>query len=295
MKTPSFLNDLIDTKYNVLSLGAGVQSSTMAFMAAHGEIKPMPDFAVFADTQAEPPEVYEWLEYLIDKLPFPVHIVTGGDLTKDTLTPRIKQRDTGRGAKVGETYMMQYIPLFGIMPNGRKTAAIGRRCTAEYKIRPIYKELKKRCNIKRAQKETTLTQWIGISWDELQRMKESVNLWSQNRFPLIEKRMTRVQCKMWMEKHGYKIPPRSACYYCPFHSDKDWRRKRDHDPETFKKAVAYDEAIRKAFKENGEAMRMEVYLHSSCKPLSEVDLDSDEDKGQQVWDFKAECEGMCGL
>ena len=38
----------------VLSLGAGVQSSTLAFMYDLGEIGPMPDFAVFADTMAEP-------------------------------------------------------------------------------------------------------------------------------------------------------------------------------------------------------------------------------------------------
>jgi hypothetical protein len=38
----------------VLSLGAGVQSSTMALMAAKGEIIPMPDCAIFADTGAEP-------------------------------------------------------------------------------------------------------------------------------------------------------------------------------------------------------------------------------------------------
>lgn len=37
---------------HVISLGAGVQSSTMALMAANGEITPMPKCAIFADTQA---------------------------------------------------------------------------------------------------------------------------------------------------------------------------------------------------------------------------------------------------
>lgn len=44
----------------VLSLGAGVQSTTLALMAAHGEIEP-PDCAIFADTQWEPAEVYAHL------------------------------------------------------------------------------------------------------------------------------------------------------------------------------------------------------------------------------------------
>lgn len=47
----------------VISLGAGVQSSTMALMAGKGELTPMPDFAVFADTQAEPADVYKWLDW----------------------------------------------------------------------------------------------------------------------------------------------------------------------------------------------------------------------------------------
>ncbi len=38
---------------HTISLGAGVQSSTMALMAAAGEITPMPAAAIFADTQAE--------------------------------------------------------------------------------------------------------------------------------------------------------------------------------------------------------------------------------------------------
>lgn len=40
-------------RLRALSLGAGVQSTTMALMAAHGEIGPMPDCAIFADTGAK--------------------------------------------------------------------------------------------------------------------------------------------------------------------------------------------------------------------------------------------------
>ena len=47
----------------ILSLGAGVQSSTMALMAAHGEL-PRPNCAIFADTGDEPAAVYRWLDYL---------------------------------------------------------------------------------------------------------------------------------------------------------------------------------------------------------------------------------------
>ena len=60
---------------NILSLGAGVQSSTMALMAAKGELTPMPDCAIFADTGAEPWHVYDQLDYIQELVPFPVYTV----------------------------------------------------------------------------------------------------------------------------------------------------------------------------------------------------------------------------
>ena len=276
------------TKWNVLSLGAGVQSSALALMAAKGEIGPMPDFAVFADTQAEPTEVYEWLDWLEKELPFPVYRVTKGDLTKDSL--KVHERKDGTGERVNNL-----IPSFGLLPNGEKVAAIGRKCTADYKIAPIHKKIKEKCGIARGQKEITVTQWVGISLDEIQRMKNSPNKWSQHRWPLVEKRITRAHCIQWMRNNGYPEPPRSACYYCPFHSDTEWRRLRNNDPKHFHKAILFDYALRSKHKQHNKRLEMEIYLHRSCKPLAEVDFDNDEDKGQMTWDFQAECEGMCGI
>ena len=283
------------TKYTVLNLGAGVQSSCLALMAAKGEVTPMPDFAVFADTQAEPQSVYEWLDWLEKQLPYPVYRVTNGDLTRNSLTP-VSRKIVGRnGEKIGDMYMHRLIPVFGIMPNGDKTAAIGRKCTANYKIKPIIKKIKELCQITRGQKEVTVTQWIGISWDELQRAKPARDRWSQHYWPLLDRKMKRHDCINWMRENGYPEPPRSACVYCPFHSDTEWKRLRDDEPFEFLRAIKFDTEIRKKFKEKDQTMKMEIYLHNSCKPLSEVDFDSDEDKGQQVWDFKSECEGMCGV
>jgi len=75
----------LNNKLTVISLGAGVQSSTMALMAAHGEITPMPDYAIFADTQAEPSHIYSWLDWLETQLPFPVLRVTAGSLKEAIL------------------------------------------------------------------------------------------------------------------------------------------------------------------------------------------------------------------
>jgi hypothetical protein len=297
MKTEdySFIQPPEETQWTVLNLGAGVQSSALALMAAKGEITPMPDFAVFADTQAEPQSVYDWLDWLEGQVPFPIYRVTHGDLTGDSIKPSIRKSDGKNGQKAGDQYMRRLIPLFGLMPNGDKTAAIGRKCTADYKIKPIIKKIKELCDIKRGQKEVTVTQWIGISWDEIQRMKDPSDKWTRHRWPLIERQITRQKCKEWMSENGYPEPPRSACYYCPFHSDEEWRRLRDDDPDYFQQAIQFDKQIRQNFKEYDKGMRMEVYLHNSCKPLDQIDFDSDEDKGQMVWDFRSECEGMCGV
>ena len=282
-----------------------MQSSTLALMAAAGEVSPMPDAAIFADTQAEPGHktrhlpkgerqgIYGWLDWLSDQLPFPVYTVSKGNLTAHSLKIRKFKKDCVNGKK-GENYLRYVIPVFGIMPDGEVTAALGRTCTADFKIQPIIKKTKELASIKRGQKERTVTQWIGISWDEMQRMKDSRYPWVGNRFPLIEMQMTRRDCKDWMRKKGYPEPPRSACYYCPFHGFKEWKDLRDKDPDAFKDAVDFDKNLRERNRIFSKK-KMTVYLHKSCKPLDEVDFDDDKDKGQLTWDFKAECEGMCGV
>ena len=90
---PSVLDRKVDLR--VLSLGAGVQSSVMALMAAKGEL-PMPDCAIFSDTQWEPKAVYEHLDWLEEQLPFPVHRVTNGSLRNDAIA---NEPVRGRGTK----------------------------------------------------------------------------------------------------------------------------------------------------------------------------------------------------
>lgn len=125
------MDDSLCNKSHVISLGAGVQSSTMALMAAAGEIKPMPRLAVFADTGWEPPAVYSWLSWLEDQLPFPVIKVANGNLRQDQLTARVRgQRDESGGRWAS-------LPYFTMSPGARREGKIRRQCTYEYKIKPI--------------------------------------------------------------------------------------------------------------------------------------------------------------
>lgn len=265
-------------KLRVLSLGAGVQSTTLALMAAHGEIGPMPDCAIFADTGAEPRAVYEYLSWLRsgNVLPFPVYIVSAGNIRDDILSGRTHGR-----------------PPFHILnPNGSKGFS-RRQCTGDYKIDPIRKKIRELIGLRPRQKspiDALVEQWIGISLDEAIRMKPSPHAYIVHRWPLIERGLTRRDCLSWIEAKGYPRPPKSACTFCPFHSDSMWRDMRGSDPESWSEAVSVDDAIRS----NKVLLRGTPYLHPSLKPLREVDLSTAEERGQLNL-FGNECEGMCGV
>jgi len=263
---------------HVISLGAGVQSSAMALMAAHGELTPMPTVAIFADTQREPDHVYLWLEKLRELLPFPVVTTTAGDLGADFLA-----------ALRGESRCGQ--PPFFTDKQG-ESGMLWRQCTKDYKLNPLRRETRKLMEDAGAKH---VVQWIGISWDEWHRAgRESGVKYITNRYPLMEKRLTREQCLMWMKEHKYPLPPKSACYFCPYTSDARWRDLKINHPEEFERAVRYDNALRSNHDKEAANIQGSVYVHRSLKPLSEVDFSTPEDKGQLSM-FSADCEGMCGV
>jgi hypothetical protein len=264
---------------HVISLGAGVQSTTMALMAAHGEIEPMPDCAIFADTQAEPAAVYAHLQWLMSPnvLPFPVHVVTAGSLMRDI-------GSTNENRK----YLRSLIPAF-VKDGDKIDGLVTRQCTRDYKITPVTRKLRQMLGIvgKRSPKQSIANVWIGISTDEAMRMKPAPDQWRVHRWPLIEKRMSRGDCFQWLMRNNYPRPPKSACVFCPFHSNDQWRALTNLE---FSQAVEIDRRIR-----NGKfAPKGDLYVHRSGMPLDEVDLSTLEDHGQLNL-FNNECEGMCGV
>lgn len=256
-------------------------------MAAKGEVTPMPNAAIFADTQAEPASVYKWLDWLETQLPFPVVRVTRGSITDESLRIRTFKNDPSR------KWVKSLIPAYIENPDGTR-GIMGRQCTFNYKVEELEKASRKLAGIKRGQKEITVTQWIGISWDEMQRMREGRKPWVKHRWPLIEMRMTRRKCLEWMVENGYPEPPRSACMYCPFHSNEEWRRLRDHEPEAFAASIQFEKDLQAA-KSQTDNQRGIPFLHNSLIPLDQVDLSTDTERGQGVLDFQAECAGMCGV
>jgi hypothetical protein len=245
----------------VLSLGAGVQSSTLALLMARGEVEPV-QHAIFADTQWESAATYKWLDFLTTQLPFPVHRVTEGKLRDAVL--RQANAVGGRFASV---------PFH--MPG-----AMGRRqCTREYKLDPLRKKMRELVG---PRGECVVC--IGISLDEVHRMRPARVQWQHNTWPLVDLRMTRGDCIGWLTNHGYPIPPKSSCLGCPYHSDAQWLEIKKN-PHEWADVVAIDRAIRITPK-----MDRQQFMHRSCRPIEDVDLNEN-----QTDLFGNECEGMCGV
>jgi len=274
-----------------ISLGAGVQSSTMALMAAKGEL-PGSDRVqgcIFADTQDEPQSVYDWLDWLEKQLPWPVYRVTQGKISHDALSTKV--------GKKGQLYQKSTLPIHVLNDDGTKTKVQHRTCTVDYKIRPILKRLRKLASVKQGTKLPVVIQWIGISLDEIQRIKPSREPWAKSEWPLVAARITRRHCLEWMQSNGYPQPPRSSCVFCPFHRDSEWRRLQTDEPEAFQAAVEFEKQMQEV-KKNSSELRGIPFLHKSCKPLETIDFRSDIERGQNLLfddNWNDECEGMCGV
>lgn len=260
----------------VISLGGGVQSSTLALMVAHGEL-PRVDGCVFADTHWEPEAVYahlDWLEREVSRAPhpFPVHRVSAGDLRHAVMT---KEDVQGSG----------YSPI----PSHVAGKGMRKRvCTTHYKIRPIEKFLRARY-APRVGKEY-VEQWMGISLDEVRRMKDSHTKWIHNVFPLIERRMSRAACLEWFKRrYRHRALVKSACIGCPYHSRAYWRALRRRAPREFADAVAVEQAMQEMDRRENNKIS---YLHADAIPLAQAVPDG-EDNQLPLFGGDDECGGHC--
>ena len=245
-----------------------------------GILKPMPDFAVFADTQAEPRYVYDWLEKLKEKAGDKIDIVTlsAGNIVEDMLQTERR---------------FASIPFF--VKNDDGSQGIGRRqCTREYKVDVVRKAVRSRLGYgfrERCKHEVDML--IGISTDEAQRMKDNRTSWMTNRYPLIETLdWNRHDCIEYVRTQGLGDPPKSACYICPYRNNESWKRLKREEPEAFAKAVSFERNMQAKDKTKAGEYRGTPYLHRSTIPLDEVDFET---LAPTPTLFGEDCEGMCGV
>jgi hypothetical protein len=279
--------------FKILSLGAGIQSSTLLLMSVRGEI-PKIDCAIFADTGWEPQEVYdhlEWLRPISEAGGIPIQVVNNGGIKEISVKGFVHGKQG-----LGQRYAT--IPLHIMNPDGTK-GIVRRQCTSEFKIVPQERYIKKGIlGLKkndRWPKEPVVDHWFGISTDEMIRVRIASERWKRNVYPLcnipddyMPKGYNRQACVSWLEKnYPDRKMPKSACIGCPFHDNRNWRDLRDRRPDEWADAVEVDKQIR-----HGKDMKGSAYLHRSLKPLDEADLG--DDPNQLLMGFEEECLGYCG-
>lgn len=116
-----------------------------------------------------------------------------------------------------------------------------RLCTSRYKIKVIEQWLRSRG----ATKRRPALVGLGISLDEFQRMRthEPGTSVQELRYPLIDLRLNRGDCVRIIQAAGLPVPPKSSCWFCPFHTRKTWQRMHDDEPVLFSQAVALEATL----------------------------------------------------
>ncbi|MFI7209509.1 hypothetical protein [Micromonospora aurantiaca (nom. illeg.)] len=250
--------------HRYLSLGAGVQSSTLLLLAAQGRI-PTFDAAVFADTSWEPRAVYQHLDRLTgiaERAGIEVVRVSTGHIRADALDPK---------------HRFASMPLFTLGPNGERGMA-RRQCTGEYKIKPIKAEVRRRLGYPhpaRVPAGVVAEMAIGISLDEIGRARDADVAYMRNVFPLLDLGWRRDDCIRYLDEHGLGDTPKSSCVGCPFHDDGFWADLKANSPTEWADAVAFDHAIRDGSARataEGHPLRGQFFLHRRRVPLDEVVL-----------------------
>lgn len=267
-----------------ISFGAGTQSTALLVCSALGlHNVPKADVAIFADVGDEPKSTLETFAFYAawaGERGIPVVRVSAGVLSAEI----------GK-LMTGEIGWAPTVPAFARNEDGRAGPLL-RKCTRHFKIDPIHKEVRRRLGLKPGERcKKTATCLLGISRDEVVRMKPSQTPWIENRWPLVDADLTRTDCIDLIAGLGLPAPSRSACVYCPYHGDAEWKRMKEDDPESFARAVAFDEMIRPGHR---SGIDCELYLHRSLKPLKEIEFDSFKRTGQMPL-FTDECEGVCGV
>jgi hypothetical protein len=254
------------------------------------------DCAIFADTQEEPQAVYRHLEWLQSLEGPPILIRTAG-----RLGDHLKG---GRGHR-----RFASIPAFLTSTPGQAAEGLSHReCSKEYKVEVIDRAIRREVlglRPRQRMPKNAVTQYVGISLDEAGRFERIKRMrmaqGSLFRAPLVEQHMTRIDCLDWLREVAM-VPhevPRSACVFCPYHSDAEWLKVKAV-PADWARAVEIDEALRVEGYVANQQMDKKMYVHSSCQPLVQIEFKKPVAVVQSTlgfWrnGFNRECMGACGL
>lgn len=222
----------------VISYGGGVQSTALIVLAIQGKIGQV-DYALFSNVgeDSEYPETISFVREVM--MPY----AEQHGLPIIELTPTKHGEPTSVWKEMMRTDVNRMvIPVYG--DNG----PLRRICTVDFKVRPIHKWLKQNG----ASAENKADVMMGISTDEIQRANNKPTYDHENRcYPLLDLGLNRTDCMEVIRDAGLPVPPKSSCFFCPFHSELTWQELRRDKPELFDKAQELEDALHRKADQNG--------------------------------------------
>ena len=258
------------------SFGCGVQSMAALVLAARREI----DYPLFlfanVGADSENPETITY--YTETAVPY------AADNGIELVELHKVRRDGSRVTLLEHIRTAnRSVPIPMRMSNG---APGNRQCTGDFKIAVVAKELKRRG----ASRADPAAVGLGISLDEFRRARADSRVPHETlEYPLIDRRMTRADCVTVIRDAGLPVPPKSACYFCPFQSPASFQRMRHDHPSRFQVVVGIEWLLTNRRQQLGKDA---VYMTRFGRPLDEVTSDQ---MTLDLDDWDAECDGVCGL
>lgn len=254
------------TPLRAISYGGGVQSTALLVLATQGRLDAVMggpvNLAIFANVgdDSEHPtsldyvrdiaapwaamhgiEVVEVCRRFADGSPYP------------TLAETLTDPDR-RGVPA---------PMF--VHGERGSGPARRSCTYSWKVDPIMRELRRRG----ATPDNPALVAIGISVDEIERAgRGSDNAWERRVYPLLDLRLNRADCAQVIKDAGLPVPPKSSCFFCPYHSGQTWAEMRRDEADLFWRAAEIEAAVNARFEADGNSVR--YWLTRSLRPLPEA-------------------------
>lgn len=231
-----------------MSYGGGVDSFCMLLDALDRGEKP--ESLVFMDVgdpqgldPAEWPDTYRHLREVV----IPLANREGIPFYWLSTAPGLKVK----GAKV-EVYPIRpgalvTRSLSGWMRSGARSGGIqiptakSRACTSAAKVERFERWMVDH------HPDTLVRTWIGFDASEGHRLQggrdphvgrtskamAAVGVSRDNRYPLMERNLDRKACKALIKAHGYTVPPKSACVFCPFSEPRELLELLRREPKVF--------------------------------------------------------------
>lgn len=211
----------------IFSSGMGVQSVAAMVLAGQGKIDVGPHLFCNVGDDSENPATIEYFHQVAQ----PWALSHGVELVE---LHRLK-RDGSVGETIFEELTRPDSRSVKIPIRSGTTGAPGtRNCTYTWKIAVVRRWAREHG----ATPADPYTRHIGFTTDEMQRVGRSDDKpYERTAYPLIELGLTRGDCMALIADAGLDVPPKSSCYFCPFHTARNWQEMRRDHPADFERAA----------------------------------------------------------